>query len=150
MKTLKEKYLVDGNVFELNNGTRYILFNGDLSGLKGWDGRSDYSDDLTSRHNSLTIDKIYKVKGRTGNLTYLLKEDKNLQLIWERKPLPELTDDEKVILRNVEGYYNIYWRYEALFVENKSSFIRLGSFQHLFKTLEEGKVYKISELLGED
>lgn len=96
-------YLKHGNVVELRSCDRY-LYNGvsiqysfiNLNG-KSYIGGCAYHNDLTNINNchQLDIMKVYK--------DYTLKE-----VLWERKEI-ELTDDEKVILKNISRNYFLKW-----------------------------------------
>lgn len=88
-----------GNVVELRQGNKYlyniiykhklISFNG-----MGFINIEGYNNDLSQKEEIYDFDiiKVYK--------DYTLKE-----LLWERKETPHLTEDEKVILRNIEKKY---------------------------------------------
>lgn len=88
-----------GNVVELRNKAVYLynLTETPLLNFNGEEGKetSQYKNDLTFINNTypeLDIMKVYK--------DFTFKE-----LLWERKEKPHLTDDEKVILRNIDKNY---------------------------------------------
>ena len=93
---MKKSDLKHGNVVELKNGNKYLFFdNRSLINLKGIGCRAlnNWCEDLTSAdgYTEFDIIKVYK--------DYTCKE-----LLWERKD-PKLTEDEKVILRNLPKEY---------------------------------------------
>ena len=97
---MKKSDLKYGNVVELRNGDNLLLcrwwtMNGgeliDLSGNGYTISCTYYCEDLTNINGfeNLDIMKVYK--------DYTCKE-----LLWERKEEPKLTEDEKVILKNID------------------------------------------------
>ena len=95
---MKKSDLECGNVVELRNGLKFLFLDRhkslvELTGA-GCTDIDYYDENLTrsSRQESYDIMKVYK--------DYTCKE-----LLWERKPKPELTEDEKIILRNVPKQY---------------------------------------------
>lgn len=97
---MKKSDLKCGNVVELRNGDCYVLANAyNESILISLKGKyhvilKNYSIDLTLIWGIEKFDimKVYK--------DYTLTE-----LLWERKEKPQLTEDEKVILRNLPKEY---------------------------------------------
>ena len=99
---MKKKDLEHGNTVKLRNGGKMLFcwhFPDEI--LVNLEGRKfitfdSYREDLTNIDNDVGFDimKVYK--------DYTCKE-----LLWERKdePKPKLTDDEKVILRNLPKKY---------------------------------------------
>lgn len=101
-----------------------------------------------------------KVNGREfrDNITFLL--DKDYEII---KQTPKLSEDEKVILRNLDDEYNYIMRDEKLWVSKSKpdkgsscwasvcKSIYLDAFPNLFKfiTWEDEEPYNIKELLDE-
>lgn len=89
-----------GDIVEARNGIKYVVYhNGSekalVSLISGWCvGLDEYNENLTSAKDYTNFDimKVYK--------DYTCKE-----LLWERKEKPQLTEDEKVILRNVPKHY---------------------------------------------
>ena len=155
---MKKSDLKNGNVVELRGGDFYVLANvynkSILITLKGkyHFNLNNYSIDLTHicGFENLDIMKVYK--------DYTLTE-----LLWERKGKPKLTEDEKVILRNVPQYYNWIARdgngVVCLYPDkpHKSKTIwdsdgTLFPFHHLFQFIkwEDDEPYLIEDLLGEE
>ena len=101
---MKKSDLNIGNVVELRNGDKLLFFfcfpDDILVNLKGRQCRTldSYHDNLTATDDFIELDimKVYK--------DYTCTE-----LLWERKEKekqkPELTEDEKVILKNVPKEY---------------------------------------------
>ena len=155
---MKKSDLKNGNVVELRNGDFYVLANvyneSILITLKGkyHFNLNNYSIDLTQicGFEKFDIMKVYK--------DYTCKE-----LLWERKEKPQLTEDEKAILRNVPQYYKWIARdgngvvclYPDKPHKSKTiwdSYGALFPFHHLFQFIkwEDEEPYSIKELLGED
>ena len=157
---MKKSDLKNGNVVELRNGDFYVLANayGEsiLISLKGkyHFNLKNYSIDLTLIWGIEKFDimKVYK--------DYTLTE-----LLWERKEKSQLTEDEKVILRNLPKEYKWIARDSSgmvyMFIEKpeKGQAIWYGfgqpmiPFYHLFQfiTWEGKEPYSIEELLkGEE
>ena len=155
---MKKSDLKNGNVVELRGGDFYVLANvynkSILITLKGkyHFNLNNYSIDLTHicGFENLDIMKVYK--------DYTLTE-----LLWERKGKPKLTEDEKVILRNVPQYYNWIARdgngvvclYPDKPHKSKTiwdSYGALFPFHHLFQFIkwEDDEPYLIEDLLGEE
>ena len=150
-----------GNVVELRNGGFYVLVHVynesiliDLTGKYHFNF-DNYSIDFTHTcgFEKLDIMKVYK--------DYTLKK-----LLWERKEKPQLTEDEKVILRNLPKDYKWITRdkngticvfngkpYKHRFVWDGQFMGVLALFQHLFNFIkwEDEEPYSIEELLkGEE
>ena len=153
---MKKSDLKHGNVVELRNGNKYLFFdNQSLINLKGSGCRAlnNWCEDLTSAdgYTEFDIIKVYK--------DYTCKE-----LLWERKE-PKLTEDEKVILRNLPKKYKwiardkngVIYLYSGRplksdFWLNCSESIKL-IFPHLFQFIkwEDEEPYSIEDLLkGEE
>ena len=148
-----------GNVVETRNKAVYLynLTGVPLLSFNGEEGNdiSQYKKDLTFINNTypeLDIMKVYK--------DYTLKE-----VLWERKEPIKLSDDEKVILRNIPKNYkwiardedemlliftgkpikkDYYWKCKD---EDDKCFIYL--FDHLFQSIkwEDEEPYFIEDLL---
>ena len=160
---MKKSDLNIGNVVELRNGDKLLFFfcfpDDILVNLKGRQCRTldSYHDNLTATNDfidddfiELDIMKVYK--------DYTFKE-----LLWERKEKqkPKLTEDEKVILRNVPKEYKWFARdiNGCLYIyENKpekgisiweASGLPMTSFDHLFQFIkwEDEEPYLIEKLL---
>ena len=153
---MKKSDLKYGNVVELRNGNFYVLVNlynkFILIALtdKYHFNFDNYSIDLTHTcgFEKLDIMKVYK--------DYTCKE-----LLWERKEKPQLTEDEKVILRNlpkkytwiardIDGYLYVYASKPkkgiTMWVDTGLPMI---TFDHLFQFIkwEDDEPYSIEELL---
>ena len=159
---MKKSDLEYGNVVELRNGDNLLLcrwwtMNGgeliDLSGNGYTISCIYYCEDLTNVNGfeNLDIMKVYK--------DYTLTE-----LLWERKEKPKLTEDEKVILRNVPKYYEWIARDESSMVYLypkkpvksrliwESDGVPMIPFAHLFQFVkwEDEEPYLIEDLLEEE
>ena len=156
---MKKSDLEYGNVVELRNGDKYLynfvtgykLLN--LTTCGGFLEFYHFNEDLTNRCNLFDVMKVYK--------DYTLTE-----LLWERKEKPQLTEDEKVILKVLlnEKYKWIArdkndWLYVYASKPKKGITIweNTGSpmmpFVHLFNFIkwEDEEPYSIEELLkGEE
>ena len=160
---MKKSDLKYGNVVETREGIKYLyhcknsaqFLNLDYDGflwIRNFDENLKCFDDL----NELDIMKVYK--------DYTCKE-----LLWERKEKPKLTEDEKVILKNVSKHYEWIARDidGCLYVYASKSkkgitmwedssglpMIPLIPFDHLFQFIkwEDEEPYSIKELLkGEE
>ena len=155
---MKKSDLKHGNAVKLRNGDTMLFcwhFPDEI--LVNLEGRKfitfdSYRKDLTDVDNALEFDimKVYK--------DYTCKE-----LLWERKD-PKITEDEKVILRNVPQYYKWIARdgngvvclYPDKPHKSKTiwdSYGTLFPFHHLFQFIkwEDEEPYLIEELLkGEE
>ena len=161
---MKKSDLKYGNVVEVRNGQKYVVYHSGhekalVSLLNGWGTDIDfYNENLTYSYGITEFDimKVYK--------DYTCKE-----LLWERKEKskskPQLTDDEKVILKNLPKEYKYIARDGFGFIcifENKPDkaifgcFYSSGSnlpFPNLFQFIkyEDEEPYSIEELLkGEE
>ena len=146
-----------GNVVELRNGLKFLFLGRhkslvELTGV-GCTDIDYYDENLTrsSRQESYDIMKVYK--------DYTLTE-----LLWERKEMPQLSEDEKVILRNVDktfkwiardedgtlSFHFVKPHKEAYFWSSlEANYVR---FPNLFQFIkwEDDEPYSIEELLGEE
>lgn len=148
---MNKKDLNYGNVVVTRNGNTYV-YNAYLSDGSKWVNMLVPLDDL----GNILIDN-YK-----DNLTYnsyddaydIMKVYKNFslkELLWERKP--ELTDIEKMILKNLDESYIWIGRdmggclylsgYETVECE-------FHCYNHLFKFIEYDRSYLIEDLLKEE
>ena len=153
---MKKSDLNIGNVVELRNGFKFLFLGKnkeliELTGI-GCTAIDYYHENLTriNQDENYDIMKVYK--------DYTCKE-----LLWERKD-PKITEDEKVILRNVPQYYKWIARdgngvvclYPDKPHKSKTiwdSYGTLFPFHHLFKFIkwEDEEPYLIEELLkGEE
>ena len=158
---MKKNDLKHGNAVKLRNGDTMLFcwhFPDEI--LVSLEGRKfitfdSYRKDLTDIDNALEFDimKVYE--------DYTCKE-----LLWERKEKPKLTEDEKVILRNLPKKYKWIARDSSGMVyiytqrPTKLSCIWSGNsfggivipFDHLFQFIEweDDEPYLIEELLGEE
>ena len=158
---MKKSDLEYGNVVEARNGYKYFVYHsGDEKALvnliTGWNIVLDvYNENLTNSDNFIQYDimKVYK--------DYTCKE-----LLWERKD-PKITEDEKVILRNLPEKYkwiardedDMVYLYTQEPVKEKTigGWCGLGGsaiqFGHLFQFIkwEDDEPYSIEDLLeGEE
>lgn len=96
--------LKDGMVVELRNGDRYILMCNYFRKYSNCFNVDMINEDLThnSEYRQYDILKVY-----THNSIYYTMNGmfEDLELVWERKEKPKLTEDEKVILRNLSEEY---------------------------------------------
>ena len=81
-KDLKERMVV-----ETREGNRYLVCGNSMIRDMGYCNFSDYNDNLLCGLSSLSIDKVYDVVSTLSDIT-----DPNLNLIWERKHIPEIGD----------------------------------------------------------
>ena len=154
---MKKSDLECGNVVEIRNGDK-LLFCRNFVGVTellyltgtGYLFLDNYHEDFTEIDDDVDFDimKVYK--------DYTCKE-----LLWERKEKPQLTEDEKVILRNVPKHYKWIARDLSgmvyIFIERpeKGQAIWYGCgqpmipFYHLFQFIkwEDEEPYLIEELL---
>lgn len=153
---MKKSDLKYGNVVETREGIKYLyhcknsdkFLNLDHDGFL-WICDFDENLNIIDCDNGLDIMKVYE--------DYTCKE-----LIWERKEKPKLTEDEKVILRNVDKDYKWIARakngqldvfgtkpYKDIeYWENELDFYTLP-FRNLFKFIkwEDDEPYLIEYLL---
>ena len=153
---MKKSDLKYGNVVETREGIKYLyhcnnsvkFLNLDDDGflwIRDFDENLKRIDDL----NEFDIMKVYK--------DYTCKE-----LLWERKEKPQLTEDEKVILRNVPKHYEWIARNvdghlyiyasepeKGITIWKKACGLSMASFDHLFKFIkwEDEEPYLIEDLL---
>ena len=155
---MKKSDLKYGNVVETREGIKYLyhcknsdkFLNLDYDAflrISNFDENLKWIDDL----NEFDIMKVYK--------DYTCKE-----LLWERKEIPQLTEDEKAILRNLPKDYKWIARDLSgmvyIFIERpeKGQAIWYGCgqpmipFYHLFQFIqwEDEEPYSIEDLLGEE
>ena len=89
-KPLKE-FLTERRVVELQNGDRYLVVGDFLMGEKDYFIKDDFTNDLANCGlRKLDIVRIYNEISRIGALHY---NDKDLSVIWERKP-KKMTKEE--------------------------------------------------------
>ena len=154
---MKKCDLKCGNIVETRNGDKYLLYDNDFLNLAGggYLSPNHYNEDLTSTDDYTKFDimKVYK--------DFTCKE-----LLWERKEKPKLTEDEKVILKNVDKDYKwiardkdgtLSFHYvkphkEAYFWSSLEAIYVGELFPNLFRFIkrEDEEPYSIEELLGED
>ena len=159
---MKKEDLRLGHVIELRNGWLGLYSAWgiiDLTDalritfLERYDDSFTYSDH-TTKLSVYDIVKVYK--------DYTLKE-----LLWERKEKPKLTEDEKVILRNLPKGYKYIARDQNMglyiylekpykitnnWTDHVSSIYGISIFKHLFQFIkwEDEEPYLIEDLLKED
>ena len=151
---MKKSDLIYGNVVETRSGDKYLFtFHDeedifvDLTGDGYYYFESLYFN-TNYKNSDIVIMKVYK--------DYTCKE-----LLWERKEKPQLTEDEKVILRNLPKKYKWIARDSSgmvyIFIEKpeKGQAIWYGCgqpmipFYHLFNFIkwEDEDPYSIEDLL---
>lgn len=121
---------------------------------------NDYTEDLTLKSSQTTCDPCHIVK--------VYEDYTCTKVLWERKEKPVLTEDEKVILRNLDPMYKYIARdggHEGLvwihptkprkntcgWSDGSGLYEHLKLFNHLFKFVkwEDEQPYSIKYLLGE-
>ena len=159
---MKKQDLKFGNVVETREGFKY-LYHGQkgskfLNLINGntYAELSSYDDNLTNQfHKDLDIVKVYK--------NYTCQK-----LLWERPKKPVLTDDEKVILRNIDKEFKYIARDEDgdlnVYIEKPEKSIAkiiasywrgtckfFSYYNHLFQFIkwEDKEPYLIEDLLHE-
>ena len=157
---MKKSDLKYGNVVETRNGARYLYhcaISDKLLHLEslGYVNLDNYNENLKFNNGNLNefdIMKVYK--------DYTCKE-----LLWERKEKPQLNEDEKAILRNIDKEYKWIARDDdgllCVYKEKPTkddydgwndsafSFASLWAFDNLFQFIkwEDDEPYSIEELL---
>ena len=162
---MKKSDLKYGNVVEVRDGTRFLYQKSkviepsmdfiSLSNGRDWLSLYYLTDDLEARHRICDACDIMKV----------YKDYTCIELLWEREKEPKLTEDEKVILRNLPKEYKWIARDLSglvyIFIERpeKGQAIWYGCrqpmipFYHLFNFIqwEDEEPYSIEDLLkGEE
>lgn len=154
---MKKEDLKIGNVVELRCGN-LALWTLYKSFIRLKDGLVIYGNDFNDslkycfKQTDFDVIKVYK--------DYTLKE-----VLWERKEKPVLTEDEKVILRNVPKDYKWIARDKdddlCIYIEkpekdnvvwsNEDDYESFYLFEHLFQSIkwEDTEPYLISELIEE-
>ena len=151
---MKKSELVYGNVVETRDGYKYLFtFHDeedifvDLTGDGYYYFESLYFN-TNYKNSAIVIMKVYK--------DYTCKE-----LLWERKEKPQLTEDEKVILRNLPKKYKWIARDKSDWIflyKEKPIKLKISwsgcmyttlPFKHLFQFIkwEDDEPYSIEELL---
>lgn len=157
---MKKSDLVYGNVVETRNGHRYLYYWHNFDKLLnlekiGFLLVEDFTNEdlkCINGSNEFDIMKVYK--------DYTCSK-----LLWERKEKPKLTEDEKVILRNIDKKYKwvardedrtLSFHYvkphkEAYFWSSLEANYVSDLFPNLFKFIqwEDDEPYLIEYLLGE-
>ena len=157
---MKKSDLKYGNVAETREGIKYLyhcknsdkFLNLDYDGFL-WVRNFDENLNIIDCDNGLDIMKVYE--------DYTCKK-----LLWERKEKPKLTEDEKVILRNIPKQYEWIARDagDSLCVYTKRPIKQMSVwstdgwmspmalFHNLFQFIqwEDDEPYLIEELLGEE
>ena len=154
---MKKSDLEYGNVVETRTGDKYLynfvtgykLLN--LTTCGGYLELYTFNEDLTNCHNLFDIIKVYQ--------DYTCKK-----LLWERKEKPILTEDEKVILKNlpkeykwiardIDGCLYVYASKPKKGITMwESDGLPMIPFVHLFQFIkwEDEEPYSIEELLREE
>ena len=155
---MKKSDLKYGNVVETRSGDKYLFtFHDeedifvDLTGDGYYYFESLYFN-TNYKNSSIVIMKVYK--------DYTCKE-----LLWERKEKPQLTEDEKVILRNLPKQYKWIARdmggclyvyaskpKKGRITWEEDSGLPMIPFNHLFQFIqwEDEEPYSIEDLLKEE
>ena len=154
------KYFVVDDLFISENG--YMSFRDVDDSLNAVSGNKEWD-----------IMKVFKVSFYANGMSGIFGDTSNdrvLELLWERKELPSLTDDEKVILKNVSTNYkwiardkdntlrlygikpkmsgNYYELNSGNYYELNSGYASFTLYQHLFKDIQfESGALEIKELL---
>ena len=152
-----------GNVVELRNKAVYLynLTETPLLSFNGEEGKdtSQYKNDLTFINNTypeLDIVKVYK--------DFTCQE-----LLWERKEKPKLTEEERIILKNINEHFEYIARNEdnRLYLyekkprkidygwqmnDDKAYFVDFYMYDNLFQFIQWGdeEPYLIEDLLKEE
>ena len=98
---------------------------------------------------------VVKCKNCTYKDDYSCKRENCISEIkkWlEQEVTPTLTDDEKVILRNIDEEYTCIFRDSNGYLkvrDDNGEWIGIYVYEHLFKFIKENEYYEISDLLGE-
>ena len=159
---MKKSDLVSGkHVTEIREDEKRFLLLGDkfIAAEEFCEFRAILPDLSHKTFEQLDIVKIYEIE-EYQDLNSMLKRKKGLKLVWERKP--ELSDAERVILKNIEKRYKYIVRDEDGEMEVSKDFpikkrdywFANGSasfpFCNLFKMIqwEDSKPILISDLLG--
>ena len=158
LATLKEKYLVDGNVVELENGDVYVVMNDFIVNVHEHNPLTNYNENMENVDiKKLGIKKVYQFINSVYHYNYsslqsmLYLNNVEHKLIWERTI--ELTDDEKVILRNLDDKYDTISRNEMgglrlRFRANNLVYVSFNGYDNLFKSItHESGIHEIKELL---
>ena len=159
-----------GNVVETREGLKYLYINDKKSCYVDWLVNLDkkdfdikniynYRDDLTYDHmalHHLDIMKVYE--------DYTLKK-----LLWERKEKPKLTEEERIILKNINEHFEYIARNEdnRLYLyekkprkidygwqmnDDRTYFVDFYMYDNLFQFIQWGdeEPYLIEDLLKEE
>lgn len=153
---MKKSDLEFGNVVELRNGQKYVVYHSGyekalVSLLNGW------GTDIDFYNENLTYD--YGIKG--FDIVKVYKDYTCKELLWERKEKLKLNEDEKVILRNlpkeykwiardIDGCLYVYASKPKKGITMwESDGLPMIPFDHLFQFIkwEDEEPYSIEELL---
>ena len=161
---MKQEDLKNGNIIELRDGRRAIKTN-----IKGFEYiRLDYISATSTALFSLYEFKD-GLKGISRNSDIMkVYEDYTLKkVLWERKEKPKITEEEKVILRNLPREYKYIARDKinesvlCIFIDKpkkessywfSDNYVSLEVYNHLFQFIkwEDEEPYLISDLLEEE
>lgn len=166
---MKKSDLKNLMVLELRNNKRYLFVDGQLLNNDEHMFLFDacYTDDLLCKnHEEYDVMRVYDLEA--FGVSDFINDCKCSESLWERKEKPriKLTDDEKVILRNLPKKYKYIARdkngYLCVYKENPTKKITswindinkfefLILFNHLFKFIkwEDEEPYLIEDLLKE-
>ena len=156
---MKKSDLRYGDIVEARNGVKYVVYyNGSekalVSLISGWCvGLDEYNENLTSAKDYTNFDIMKVYNDYTCEV-----------LLWERKEKPKLTEDEKVILRNLPKKYKWIARDKSGLIflcskkPSKCNYSWIGyndiafPYYHLFQFIQwkDEEPYSIEELLGKE
>ena len=96
---MKEEFtkadLKDGMIVEQKNGERFVIYNGKVLSLYGWNTLKQFRDDLTNELGNLyNIEKVYKLNTKEIHCLNDIFCDEKLELVWERNEAKEMTVEE--------------------------------------------------------
>ena len=165
---MKKQDLKFGNVVETREGIKYLYHgqNGNkfLNLLTG----ESYTD-LCAYDDNLLVEKY---KDTDFDIVKVYKDYTCKELLWERKEKPVLTDDEKVILRNINKAFKyiardrgdslfVYtskpikkrndWKFNYIDENLKDEWSAITIYNHLFQFIrwDDKEPYLIEDLLHE-
>lgn len=164
---MKKQDLKNKMVVECKNGERFIVIDDLLFAKDGFNRLCEYNDDLYTITENYRIDKVYSFKAYgEGYQEIENKNSKYLELLWERKELPQLSKDEKTILeavvektkakyiaRDYDGELYVYKskpeKKKEIWIAEDYSSLLLDYVKNLFKSIkwEDEEPYYIPDLL---
>ena len=102
-----------GNIIEMRNGDLYFLCNNSrlgrmfisLTDYHKYAPINEYNDDLTYKDDLTLIEHPENPSASQLDIIKVYKDYTFREMLWERKELIKLSDDEKVILQNLNKDY---------------------------------------------